>query len=64
MRGNTIGVLKSFIRRFVQIVRKSAKCPLSPEGIVQFTAENATQSEKIAAVKIGASLKRPVFFSS
>jgi len=39
------------IRLFVQIARKSAKFLLIPEETVQFTAKNAIQNEKIAAVK-------------
>ena len=38
-------------KRCVQIARKSAKFLLSPEEIVQFTAKNVIQNEKIAAVK-------------
>ena len=40
-------------KRSVQIARKSAKFLLSPEETVQFTAKNAIQNEKIAAVKRG-----------
>ena len=39
------------IKRSVRIARKSAKFLLSPVEIVRFTAESATQSEKIAVVK-------------
>ena len=38
---------------FVQIAKKSAKFLLSPEGTVPFTAKNAIQNEKIAAVNRG-----------
>ena len=41
------------IKRFVRIARKSAKFLLSPAGIAQFIVKSATQSEKIAVVKIG-----------
>jgi hypothetical protein len=38
-------------RRFAQNVRKNAKSLLNPEMTVRYTAESATQSEKIAVVK-------------
>jgi hypothetical protein len=38
-------------RQFVQIVKKSVTFLSSPEETARFTAKNATQSAKIAAVK-------------
>ena len=38
-------------KRFVRNVKKNVKFLLSPEETVQFTAKNAIQNEKIAAVK-------------
>jgi hypothetical protein len=53
-----IGSRERCIKRSVQIARKSAKFLLSPEETVQFTAKNAIQNEKIAAVKRGVNWRK------
>ena len=50
---DTTGGRGKCTKRSAQTVRKSAKFLLIPEETVQFTAKNAIQNEKIAAVKRG-----------
>ena len=45
-------------KRFVRSAKKSVKFLLSLEETVQFTAKNAIQSEKIAAVKRGVNWRK------